>query len=61
MVSSGGWFPIESDMGVFNNIAESFGVRESEFADIWNLNGDYVRSIVSNYGHVYGLILIFKW
>ena len=60
MASSGGWCTIDFYTGVFTNIVESPGFRGSEFAELWSLDDNYLRSIVSNYGEIYGLIFLFK-
>ena len=61
MASSGGWCTIEFDPGVFTNLVESFGIIGAEFAELWSLDDDSIHSIVSNYGDIYFLILLFKW
>ena len=46
---------------MFNNLVKSLGVIGAEFEELWSLNDYSLRSIISNYGDVYGLILIFKY
>ena len=57
---SGGWCTIESDMCVFANLVKYFGVRGAKFAELWYLDNNALHSLVSNYGEIYGLILLFK-
>ena len=60
MVLSGGWCTIESDTVMFTNLVKSFGVRRGDFAELWSLDNNYIRSLISNYRNVYGLVFLFK-
>ena len=60
MSLSEGWCTIDPDPGVFTNIVKYFGVRGSEFTELWSLDNNFLHYIVSNYGGVYGLIFLFK-
>ena len=39
---------IESDTGVFTNLVEYFVVRGAKFSELWSLNNNFLRSLVSN-------------
>ena len=60
MASPEEWGTIESDTGMFTNIVESFGVRASEFVELWSFDDNSICSLIYNYVDFYCLIFLFK-
>ncbi|KAF7457661.1 ubiquitin C-terminal hydrolase [Cryptosporidium felis] len=58
---SGEWCTIESDPGVFTELAERYGVRGVQFAEIYDFSQEGVDELISEYKNVYGVIFLFKF